>query len=73
MVSVLASYSDNPSSNPAEAYSFFTSIFCPVKFGFGMKENNQGAVVVAQLVEWSLLIPEVRGLNSVIGKNLYIY
>ena len=25
-------------------------------------------VVVAQLVEWSLLIPEVRGSNPVIGK-----
>ena len=30
------------------------------------------AVVVAQLVEWSLPIPEVRSLNPVIGKNLYI-
>ena len=30
------------------------------------------AVVVAQLVEWSLPIPEVRGSNPVIGKNLYI-
>ena len=31
------------------------------------------AVVVAQLVEKSLPIPKVRGLNPVIGKNLYIY
>ena len=30
------------------------------------------AVVVAQLVEWSLLIPDVRGLNPVIGNYLYI-
>ena len=30
------------------------------------------AVVVAQLVELSLPIPEVRGLNPVIGKNLYL-
>ena len=30
------------------------------------------AVVVAQLVERSLLIPEVRGSNPVIGKNLFI-
>ena len=30
------------------------------------------ALVVAQLVERSLLIPEVRGLNPVISKNLYI-
>ena len=29
-------------------------------------------VVVAQLVEHSLLIPEVRGSNPVIGKNLLI-
>ena len=28
-------------------------------------------VVVAQLVEQSLLIPEVCSLNPVIGKNLY--
>ena len=31
------------------------------------------AVVVAQLVERSLPILEVRGSNPVIGKNLYIY
>jgi len=30
------------------------------------------AVVVAQLVERSLPIPEVRGSNPVIGKNLFI-
>ena len=30
------------------------------------------AVVVAQLVERSLPIPEVHGSNSVIGKNLFI-
>ena len=30
-----------------------------------------GTVVVAQLVERSLPIPEVRGSNPVIGKNLY--
>ena len=29
-------------------------------------------VVVAQLVERSLSIPEVRGSNPVIGKNLFI-
>ena len=29
------------------------------------------AVVVAQLVEWSLLIPEVRSSNQVIGKYSY--
>ena len=30
-------------------------------------------VVVAQSIEGSLPIPEVRGSNPVIGKNLYIY
>ena len=30
------------------------------------------AVAVAQLVERSLPIPEVRGLNPVIGKKLFI-
>ena len=30
------------------------------------------AVVVAQLVEWSLPIPEVQGSNPVVGKNLFI-
>ena len=33
--------------------------------------NAQREVVVAQLVEWSLLIPEVRSSNPVIGK-IYI-
>ena len=28
-------------------------------------------MVVAQLVEWLLLIPEARGSNPAIGKNLY--
>ena len=31
-----------------------------------------GSGCVAQLVEQSLLIPEVRGSNPVIGKNLFI-
>ena len=31
------------------------------------------AVVVAQLVEWFLLGPEVRGSNPVIGKLYYQY
>ena len=34
---------------------------------------NKVAVVVAQLVEQSLPIPEVCGSNPVIGKNLFIY
>ena len=33
----------------------------------------RGAVVVAQLVERSLPIPEIRGSNPAIGKNLFIY
>ena len=35
--------------------------------------ENSGAVGVAQLVERSLPIPEVRGSNPVIGKNLFIF
>ena len=35
-------------------------------------ENLERDVVVAQLVERSLPIPEVRSLNPVIGKNLFI-
>ena len=38
-----------------------------------VKKPSFGAVVVAQLVERSLPIPEVRGSNPVIGKNLFIY
>ena len=34
--------------------------------------NEAWEVVVAQLVERSLPIPEVRGSNPVIGKNLLI-
>ena len=37
----------------------------------GIKIKYIGAVVVAQLVERSLPIPEVRGSNPVIGKKLY--
>ena len=36
------------------------------------QRRMSGAVVVAQLVERSLPIPEVRGSNPVIGKKLYI-
>ena len=39
----------------------------------GTFEVANREVVVAQLVERSLLIPEVRGSNPVIGKNLFIY
>ena len=34
--------------------------------------NKNREVVVGQLVERSLPIPEVRGSNPVIGKNLFI-
>ena len=37
------------------------------------KAGSNWAVVVAQLVEQSLPIPEVRGSNPVIGKNLFLY
>ena len=36
------------------------------------KLSTMEAVVVAQLVELSLPIPEVRGSNPVIGKDLFI-
>ena len=37
----------------------------------GLINNVPRVVVVAQLVEQSLSIPEVHGSNPVIGKNLY--
>ena len=37
------------------------------------KYKNDGAVVVAQLVERSLPIPEVRGSNPVIGKIYWTF
>ena len=43
---------------------------CQVKDSFIMRA--QWAVVVAQLVEWSIPIPEVRGSNPVIGKKLIL-
>ena len=36
-----------------------------------MSKLSKRAVVVAQLAEWSPLIPEVRGSNPVISKILY--
>ena len=36
-----------------------------------IKKYQAWAVVVAQLVERSLPIPEIRGTNPVIGKSLY--
>ena len=38
-----------------------------------IKNFVRGAVVVAQLVERLLPIPEVCGSNPVIGKNLFIH
>ena len=38
-----------------------------------VKQLIKSAVVVAQLVERSFLIPEVRGSKPVIGKNLFIH
>ena len=37
---------------------------------FDKQNEMSGAVVVAQLVERSLPIPEVRGLNPAIGKKI---
>ena len=66
VVSVLALYSDDLSSNPADRLLFFSKIV------FEKNENKQkGAVVVEQLVERSLPIPVVRSSNPVISK-IYI-
>ena len=51
---------------------FFVQIFSKI-YRESKCKQSKGAVVVAQLVEQSLPIPEVRGLNPVIGKNLFIY
>ena len=37
-----------------------------------IKQNIYKAVAVAHLVERSLPLPEVRGSNPVVGKNLFI-
>ena len=47
--------------------------FLPHYFISKLGKRKNRAVVVAQLVERLLPIPEVRGSNRVIGKNLYIY
>ena len=39
---------------------------------FSVKNVQKGSGCVAQLVERSLPIPEIRGSNPVIGKNLFI-
>ena len=39
-----------------------------VDISIGIKQEDSGEVVVAQLVMRSHPIPEVRGLNTVIGK-----
>ena len=44
----------------------FTLVSVPI-----LKKSNNGAVVVAKLVEQSLSIPEVRSSNPIVGKNLY--
>ena len=43
-------------------------LYSLIGLDFTELENCCGAVVVAQLVERSVLIPEVRGSNPVIGK-----
>ena len=44
----------------------------PIDLELWHQKTLMRAVVVAQLVERSLPIPEVRGSNPVIGKNLFI-
>ena len=46
-------------------------IGCKIKLFYKIS-HSQWEVVVAQLVERSLLLPEVHGWNPVIGKNLFI-
>ena len=60
-------------SNPVKLETRRTLIF-PPRADFSLVATLKGvwAVVVTQLVELSLLIPEVRGLNPVISENLYI-
>ena len=54
--------------------TIYTSAAVPKYKEFASKyDSRDWAVVVAQLVEWSLPIPEVRGSNPVIGKNLFTY
>ena len=48
-------------------------LFRDQNYKTGLQQVDKRAVVVAQLVEWLLSKPEVRGLNPVIGKNLFIY
>ena len=49
MVSVLASYSNNPSSNPTKAYSFYINIL------FEKNENRQKEAGLARLEKLSNL------------------
>ena len=46
---------------------FKATIYCELNYQYWW------AVVVAQLVEWSLPIPEAHGSNPVISRNLFIY
>ena len=43
-------------------------IFVLISEGEGKQSPKMAVVVVAQLVEWSLSVPENRGSNLVIGK-----
>ena len=53
MVSVLAFYPDDPSFNPAEAYSF------SVKFVFEKNENKQKEVAVGPFFKEKLMVLRV--------------
>ena len=55
---------------PIQLYVNKTKTFTPYKQNHN-KQYFRWAVVVAQLVEWWLPIPDVRSSNPVISKNLY--
>ena len=55
VVSMLAFYSDDPSSNPAEAYSFFCKI-CIWKDRKQTKESVVGPIKKRQVPAYSLMI-----------------
>ena len=59
MVSVLAFYIDDPSSNPADDYSFFS-----VKFVFEKNENKQIEALGAHLIKKIEGPQEVPNLHS---------
>ena len=62
----------NSKSGPSKSFVAFDSFYLSLKSV--VNNLKLGAVVVAQLAEWSLLTPEIRGSNPVFGiflKNNY--